>query len=124
MLLNPNNIDASFEQRRQWVITLKAHNRKRFEEDYGAILSEKPVRGKEALQIAYLFFYSSGQMCGYVEDPIQKGYLWHCAAKVGFPPDQARPILVDARAGRVWQEGQTVKVDYIALIQAEEGQRK
>jgi hypothetical protein len=123
-LADINNIDASFEQRRQWVINLKKHNRKRFNEDYGAILGASVFDGKEALQIAYLFFYSSGHICGYVETPIKHGDLWRCAVNLGFPPNQAKPILVDAKSGKVWQEGQTAKVDYIALIQAEDGQRK
>lgn len=83
-LTDINNNNASSEQRRQWVIALKAHNRRRFEEDYGVILNAKTIQGKEALQIAYLFFYSSGQICGYVENLIQKGDLWHCAVNVVF----------------------------------------
>lgn len=124
VLMNLGTIDASFAQRRDWVISLKARNRKRFEEDYGAILRAKTIEGKEALQIAYLFFYSSGHMCGYVEDPVQQGDLWRCVVNVGFPPDQAKPILVEPKSGKVWQEGQTEKIDYIALIQSEGIQKK
>ena len=124
MLVNPNTIDASFEQRRDWVIALKARSRERFEEDYGAILTAKNIGEKEALQIAYLFFYSSGHVCGYVETPTQQGDLWRCAVNVGFPPNRAKPILVESKSGKVWQEGKTGKIDYIALIQSEEIQKK
>ncbi|MDI1320492.1 MAG: hypothetical protein PSW75_09930 [bacterium] len=115
VLIDMRKIEASLADRKEWVREQKRLARPRFEEDYGWLLAAKKIEAKEAMQIGYLFFYSSGSMCGYLDNPRLSGGIWRLDYHPGLPPSEGNPIFVDAHSGEVWQESQK-RVDALALI--------
>ena len=119
VLVDPRKIEASLEQRVAWVRAQKARDPQRFDQDYGWILKSKTIGQREAQQLAYLFFYSSDQACGYFSEGVLQDGIWTFGYNNGTPtqpPLLSPPVHVDAATGHTWQEGQTTRVDAFALI--------
>jgi hypothetical protein len=119
VLFDPRKIEASLEERVAWVRAQKGRNAQRFDEDYGWILKSNTIGQREAQQLAYLFFYSSDQACGDFSDGVLHDGVWTFAYNNGTrtqPPLISPPVHVDAATGHAWQEGQTTRVDTLALI--------
>ena len=66
VLIDLNSFEAPLSARKEWVRDQKKISRVRFEQEYGWLLAAKSIDAKEAQQIGYLYFYSSGQGCGYL----------------------------------------------------------
>jgi hypothetical protein len=118
---DPRKIEASLAERVSWVQTQKSRNPQRFDEDYGWIPKSKTIGQREAQQLAYLFFYSSDQACGDFSDGVLAGGVWTFRYNNGFrtyPPLVSPPVHVDAKTGHTWQEGQTHRVDLLALLRS------
>jgi hypothetical protein len=111
-----SKISVPLNQRYAWIADRKRRNPVKFQREYGWILSSKNLGANEVEQIAYLFFYSAGFMEGYLDPPVKDGDIWRCDLRVGFPASEVKAILVDARSGEVWQDGQNERVDALALI--------
>lgn len=119
VLFDPRRIEASLEQRVAWVRAQKDRDPQRFDQDYGRILKSKTIGQREAQQLAYLFFYSSDQACGDFSDGVLQDGIWTFGYNNGTrtqPPLISPPVHVDAKTGHTWQEGQTARVDTLALI--------
>ncbi|MDB6115302.1 MAG: hypothetical protein JWQ62_2247 [Lacunisphaera sp.] len=117
ILVNPGVIHAPLEQRRQWVIDQTQERKAEyFSRDYEWILSAKSIGQKEASQLANLFFYSTGTMGGYFDEPRKEKVRWVLGFHPEIGPKDGYPVFVDAETGLTWQEGQTEKVDALSLI--------
>jgi hypothetical protein len=113
----PGEVVASLDSRREWVVEQKRINRHEFDAKYGWIVKAPAVTEMFLQQIAYLYFYSTGLMCGFLDNPERHGDFWSFRVHDGLPPGTSgKPILVDPKGGLVWQEGQTEKIDYVSLI--------
>lgn len=73
-MVDPRVIHASVEQRRQWVIEqAEGPGAWLFSREYEWLLTANSIGPKEAKQLAYLFFYSTGTIGGYFEEPVRDG---------------------------------------------------
>jgi hypothetical protein len=123
--IDPRVIRASLEQRRQWVIEqARGPGAWMFERDYVWVLFAKAIGTEEARRLAYLFFYSTATMGGYFDSPVKEGNRWKFAFHAELGPVEGLPVFVDVEDGLTWQEGQTEKVDMIALIRLFTEERK
>jgi hypothetical protein len=122
---DPRVIHASLEARRQWVID-QAEGRGAwlFSRDYEWILASNAIGPKEACQLAYLFFYSTGVMGGYFEQPVRDGDRFRLTFHSELGPVEGFPVFVDSRTGFAWQEGQKEKIDTLSLIRLFKQHRK
>ena len=118
VMVHPNRIEATVADRKAWVRDQKRRDRLRFDAEYGSVLVAKKIEAKEAMQLGYLFFYSSGSLCGYLDNPRLTDGVWQLDFFPGFPPAGGDPVFVDARTGEVWQAGQK-KFDALALLRYE-----
>jgi hypothetical protein len=110
-------IQASTAERRQWVIKqAKGPCAWMFSRDYEWVLTSKSLGPKEARQLAYLFFYSTGTVGGYFDDPVAEGSRFRLRFHSELGPTEGPPVFVDAQSGSAWQEGQKEKVDMLSLI--------
>jgi hypothetical protein len=114
---DPRVIHASQEYRRKWVIEqAEGPGAWLFSRDYEGVLTAEAIGPKEANQLAYVFFYSTGVMGGYFERPVRDGDLFRFA----FHPELGRveglSVFVDPKTGFAWQEGQKEKIDTLSLI--------
>ncbi len=110
-------ITASLEYRRKWVIEqAEGPGAWLFSRDYEGVLAAKSIGPKEANQLAYVFFYSTGVMGGYFERPVQEGDLFRFAFHPELGRAEGLPVFVDPKTGFAWQEGQKEKVDTLSLI--------
>ena len=117
-VFSANRIDATVADRKAWVREYKKKDRSRFDAEYGSLLGAKTFEAKEAMQIGYLYFYSSGSLCGYLDNPRLTDGVWQLDFSPGFPPAGGDPVFVDAMTGKVWQRGQK-KFDALALCRYE-----
>ena len=111
-------------EREAWVVDRLTLDPKVFDGAYGWILESRELGSNEVYQLAHLFFYSSWQSCGYFDRPVKKDDIWVCAFHSGFPPVDGFDVIVDAKTGFAWQEGQTEKIDLLKLIRFIEQKRK
>lgn len=118
VMVHPNRIEATVADRKAWVRDQKKRDRSRFDAEYGSVLAAKKIEAKEAMQLGYLFFYSSGNLCGYLDNPRLTDRVWQLDFFPGFPPAGGDPVFVDAQTGEVWQAGQK-KCDALALLRYE-----
>src|SRR4051812_12434645 len=77
VLIDLNSFDAPLSARREWVRDQRKISRADFEKEYGWLLAAKSIEAREAKQIGYLYFYSSGQGCGYLDNPRLADGVWH-----------------------------------------------
>ena len=117
-LIDPAKIEASLDMRRAWVREQKKLDRERFDLNYGFVLSAPRIESKEAMQIGYLFFYSAGNLCGYLDNPRLIDGVWRLEFFPGLPPSSGNPVFVDVKSGKVWQD-ESKKIDAFALIRYE-----
>ncbi len=117
-LVHPNRIEAAIADRQAWVRDQKKKDRSHFDAEYGSVLLAKKIEAKEAMQIGHLFFYSSGNLCGYFDNPRLVDGVWQLDFFPGSPPTSGDAVFVDARTGEVWQRDQK-KVDALALLRHE-----
>lgn len=116
-MIDPRVIHASIDQRRQWVIEqAKGPGAWLFSRDYEWVLTAKSIGPKEATQLAYLFFYSTGTMGGYFDEPLRERDRFKFAFHAELGPTEGFPVFVESKTGLAWQEGQTDKVDTLSLI--------
>jgi len=123
VMFYPNRIEATVSDRKAWVRDEKKRDRARFDIEYGSVLLAKKIEAKEAMQLGYLFFYSSGQLCGYLDNPRVANGIWQLDFFPGIPsPGSSEPsgdpVFVDSRTGEVWQEGQK-RLNALALLRYE-----
>jgi len=119
ILIDPRVIDATLAQREQWIIEQAkgpTYREQMFSDEYEWLLTSDSIRAKEAKQLAYLFFASTGAMGGYFEDPILVGSSYKITFHSELGPTEAFPVFVDVKTGLTWQEGQKQKIDTLALI--------
>lgn len=116
--VHPNRIEATVADRHAWVRDQKQRDRSRFDVQCGSVLAAKKIEAKEAMQLGYLFFYSSGNLCGYLDNPRLTDGVWRLDFFPGLPPSGGDPVFVDARTGEVWQVGQK-RIDALALLRYE-----
>ena len=115
-------IDASLEERRNWIREQKKLDRLNFDASYSWLPAAGQIGEKEALRIAYLFFLSADGGCGGINNGVLTDGVWRFDFRPGLQPRpdfHGFPIFVDAKTGQVWQEGQKTKVDAFALIRYE-----
>ena len=123
VMVYPNRIEASIGERKAWVRDEKKRDRSGFDSKYGSVLLAKKIEAKQAMQIGNLFFYSSGQLCGYLGNPRLTDGVWQLdfssgLPSPGLPPSGGNPVFVDSRTGEVWQVGQK-RLDALALLRYE-----
>ena len=110
-------IQASLEQRYQWVIEqAEGPGAWLFSREYEWVLAAKSIGQKEAKQLAYLFFYSTGAMGGYFDEPVREGDRFKFAFHSELGPVVGFPVFVDAKTGSAWQAGQKERIDVLSLI--------
>jgi hypothetical protein len=112
-------IEASLAQREQWIIDQakgSSHRAKLFSGEYEWLLSSNFILTKEAKQLAYLFFASTGAMGGYFDDPVLVDGVYIIAFHSELGPIEGFPVFVEAQTGLTWQKGQKEKIDTLALI--------
>lgn len=119
VLVDPTRIEASLSERQTWVREQKRRDRTRFERDHAWLLAAREIGRNEALQLGYLFFYSSGTLCGYLDNPRKVNGVWRLDFYPGLGPGSSAAVLVDPASRDVWQEGQSSKVNALALIRYE-----
>jgi hypothetical protein len=116
-VIDPRVISAAVEERREWVVKqAEGDGAWLFARDYEWILTSTVIAEKEATQLAYLFFYSTGTIGGYFDDPRKNAGVFMFRFHSEMGPTEGFPVFVDAKSGVVWQEGQTEKSDMLALI--------
>ncbi len=116
-MIDPRVIHSSLEHRRQWVIEqAEGPGAALFSREYEWLLTAKSIGPKEAKQLAYLFFYSTGTMGGYFEEPVRDGDLFRLTFHSELGPVVGFPVFVDAKTGATWQKGQKERVDVLSLI--------
>jgi hypothetical protein len=115
VVINLSSFDAPLSVRKEWVREQKRISKPHFEQEYGWLLTAKSIDAKEAQQIAYLYFYSSGQECGYLDNPRLVDGVWRWESYVRFQERAVDQVLVDARSGQVWQDGHE-KLDAMKLL--------
>ncbi|MEO6246835.1 MAG: hypothetical protein ABIQ12_15520 [Opitutaceae bacterium] len=118
IVVYPNKIEATVAARKASVRDQKKKDQSRFNAEYGSVLGAKRIEAKEAMQLGYLFFYSSGSLCGYLDNPRLIDGVWQIDFFPGLPPSIGDPVFVDARTGEIWQTTQK-KVDALALLRYE-----
>ena len=80
------------------------------------MLAAKTIGPKEAKQLAYLFFYSTGTMGGYFDEPVRDDDRFRFSFHSELGPVTGFPVFVDTKTGSAWQEGQKERIDMLSLI--------
>lgn len=123
--IDPRVICASLEHRREWVIEqAEGPGAWLFSRDYEWLLAARAIGPKEANQMAYLFFYSTGTKGGYFDLPSREDNRFKFKFHSELGPVEGFPVFVDSTTGFAWQEGQDEKIDTLSLIRLFKKHRK